>query len=196
MLRIDALEAIYPQLEDCVVVTIMGAVSAELQSLGHRPNFFYLLARHGTRFFDGARHRLEPPGTAGGGARRRRLDPDEPRQPDHDGPLPAQRTWFTSSSTTRVSSRSAASRPRPRPAATSPGMAASAGVPHTSTVRTIDAFKEAFSTALRTRGPDHDRRQSRREGSAGLPDRPADAGESLSVSAASARHSRPRGFDE
>lgn len=43
MLRIDALAAVYPQLEECVVVTIMGAVSAELQSLGHRPNFFYLL---------------------------------------------------------------------------------------------------------------------------------------------------------
>ena len=25
-----------------VVVTIMGAVAAELQSIGHRPNFFYL----------------------------------------------------------------------------------------------------------------------------------------------------------
>src|SRR5918997_2682769 len=43
MLRIDALRAIYPRLEPCVVVTIMGAVSAELQSLGHRPGFFYLL---------------------------------------------------------------------------------------------------------------------------------------------------------
>src|SRR3954469_8403630 len=42
MLRIDAMQAIYPQLEGCVVVTIMGAVSAELQSIGHRPNFFYL----------------------------------------------------------------------------------------------------------------------------------------------------------
>jgi sulfopyruvate decarboxylase subunit beta len=42
MLRIDALRAIYPSLERCVVVTIMGAVSAELQSLGHRPGFFYL----------------------------------------------------------------------------------------------------------------------------------------------------------
>jgi sulfopyruvate decarboxylase subunit beta len=42
MLRIDAMRAIYDRLEDCVVVTIMGAVSAELQSLGHRPNFFYL----------------------------------------------------------------------------------------------------------------------------------------------------------
>ncbi len=42
MKRIDALNAIDPQLERCVVVTIMGAVSAELQSIGHRPNFFYL----------------------------------------------------------------------------------------------------------------------------------------------------------
>jgi sulfopyruvate decarboxylase subunit beta len=42
MRRLDALTAVYPQLEQCVVVTIMGAVSAELQSLGHRPNFFYL----------------------------------------------------------------------------------------------------------------------------------------------------------
>jgi sulfopyruvate decarboxylase subunit beta len=42
MLRIDCLRSIYPELEDCLVVTIMGAVAAELQSLGHRPNFFYL----------------------------------------------------------------------------------------------------------------------------------------------------------
>jgi sulfopyruvate decarboxylase subunit beta len=40
--RLDALKAIYPRLEDRVVVTIMGAVAAELQSIGHRPNFFYL----------------------------------------------------------------------------------------------------------------------------------------------------------
>ncbi len=42
MLRADALQAIYPELEDRIVVTIMGAVAAELYSLGHRPNFFYL----------------------------------------------------------------------------------------------------------------------------------------------------------
>src|SRR3954471_1403722 len=42
MKRLDALRAIYPALEDRVVVTIMGAVAAELQSIGHRPNFFYL----------------------------------------------------------------------------------------------------------------------------------------------------------
>ena len=42
MKRIDALEAIYPAIAECVVVTIMGAVAAELYSLGHRSNFFYL----------------------------------------------------------------------------------------------------------------------------------------------------------
>jgi len=42
MRRLEALQAIYPDLEQSVVVTIMGAVAAELQSLGHRPNFFYL----------------------------------------------------------------------------------------------------------------------------------------------------------
>src|SRR3989454_1667886 len=42
MLRADALQAIYAELEDRIVVTIMGAVAAELYSLGHRANFFYL----------------------------------------------------------------------------------------------------------------------------------------------------------
>jgi sulfopyruvate decarboxylase subunit beta len=42
MLRIDCLRSVYAELESCLVVTIMGAVAAELQSLGHRPNFFYL----------------------------------------------------------------------------------------------------------------------------------------------------------
>src|SRR6266478_1706978 len=42
MLRLDCLRSIYSDLENCLVVTIMGALPAELQSLGHRPNFFYL----------------------------------------------------------------------------------------------------------------------------------------------------------
>ncbi len=42
MLRAEALEAIYPELRDRIVVTIMGAVAAELYTLGHRPTFFYL----------------------------------------------------------------------------------------------------------------------------------------------------------
>src|SRR5207344_3671670 len=42
MKRLDALRAVYDKLVDRVVVTIMGAVAVELQSIGHRPNFFYL----------------------------------------------------------------------------------------------------------------------------------------------------------
>ena len=42
MQRLDCLRAIYGRLDGCLVVTIMGAVACELQSLGHKPNFFYL----------------------------------------------------------------------------------------------------------------------------------------------------------
>ena len=42
MERIDVLRRVYPDLEHDIVVTIMGAVAAELYSLGHRKNFFYL----------------------------------------------------------------------------------------------------------------------------------------------------------
>ena len=42
MIRADALREIYPELEQRIVVTIMGAVAAELYMLGHRHNFFYL----------------------------------------------------------------------------------------------------------------------------------------------------------
>ena len=42
MERRACLEAIYGDLQDVAVVTIMGAVAAELQAIGHRPNFFYL----------------------------------------------------------------------------------------------------------------------------------------------------------
>jgi len=42
MQRLECMRAIYDRLENCIVVTIMGAVAAEMQSIGHRPNFFYL----------------------------------------------------------------------------------------------------------------------------------------------------------
>jgi len=42
MYRADALRAVYRELEQRIVVTIMGAVAAELYALGHRPNFFYM----------------------------------------------------------------------------------------------------------------------------------------------------------
>ncbi len=42
MERARCLEMIYPELEDKLVVTIMGACAQELYNLGHRENFFYL----------------------------------------------------------------------------------------------------------------------------------------------------------
>src|SRR6266536_501590 len=79
MLRSDALQAIYPELEDRIVITIMGAVAAELYSLGHRANFFYLehamglassmglgialsMPEHQVTFLDGDGLRLINPG--------------------------------------------------------------------------------------------------------------------------------------
>lgn len=147
MLRIDTLEAIYPQLEDCVVVTIMGAVSAELQSLGHRPNFFYLLHAMGLASSMGLGIALSRPEL-------------QVVVLDGDGSI-----------LMNLGSLTTLARYRPKnlvhvvfdnesllsvggfPTATATGsdiagMAKSAGVPHTSTVDTLDAFKDAFSTAL------------------------------------------------
>ncbi len=42
MERRDCIEMIYPELDDKLVVTIMGACAQELYDLGHRENFFYL----------------------------------------------------------------------------------------------------------------------------------------------------------
>lgn len=42
MLRSRCIEAIYPELTDKIVVTIMGASAQELYDLGHQENFFYL----------------------------------------------------------------------------------------------------------------------------------------------------------
>ncbi len=42
MERAGCIEMMYPELEDKIVVTIMGACAQELYNLGHRENFFYL----------------------------------------------------------------------------------------------------------------------------------------------------------
>lgn len=42
MERARCIETLYPELEDRLVVTIMGACAQELYDLGHRENFFYL----------------------------------------------------------------------------------------------------------------------------------------------------------
>jgi sulfopyruvate decarboxylase subunit beta len=42
MTRAECLHMLYPECEDKLVVTIMGAAAQELYNLGHRENFFYL----------------------------------------------------------------------------------------------------------------------------------------------------------
>lgn len=42
MKRAECIGMLYPELEDKLVVTIMGACAQELYDLGHRDNFFYL----------------------------------------------------------------------------------------------------------------------------------------------------------
>jgi sulfopyruvate decarboxylase subunit beta len=147
MRRLDALAAIYDRLHDAVVVTIMGAVAAELQSIGHRPNFFYLqhamglassmglgiaLARPDRRVivFDGDGSVLMNLGGLTTLARYR------PRNLVH--------VVFDNESLLSVGGF---------PTATATGsdlaaIAAAAGVPRTSTVRTLEAFTAAFDAAL------------------------------------------------
>jgi len=145
--RVDALQAIYQQLTDRVVVTIMGAVAAELQSIGHRPNFFYL------------QHAMGLASSMGLGIALTRPD----RQVivlDGDGSVLMNLGGLTT-----------LARYRPRnlvhvvfdnesllsvggfPTATSTGsdlaeIARAAGVPRTATVRTVDDFTRAFDDAL------------------------------------------------
>ena len=147
MTRLDALRAIYPALESRVVVTIMGAVAAELQSIGHRPNFFYL------------QHAMGLASSVGLGIALTRPE-KQVIVLDGDGSVLMNLGGLTT-----------LARYRPRnlvhvvfdnesllsvggfPTATSTGsdlagIAAAAGVPHTATVKTIDAFTSAFSSAL------------------------------------------------
>ena len=150
MRRIDALRAIYPDLERAIVVTIMGAVAAELQSIGHRPNFFYL------------QHAMGLASSMGLGIALARPD----RQVvvlDGDGSILMNLGGLTT-----------LARYRPRnlvhvvfdnesllsvggfPTATSTGsdlagIAAAAGVPRTCTVGTLDSFTRALADAISAR---------------------------------------------
>src|SRR5262245_16436349 len=147
MLRLDCIRSIYDELENCLVVTIMGAVAAELQSLGHKPNFFYLqhamglasslglgiaLAKPKTRVivFDGDGSLLMNLGGLTTLARYR------PRNLLH--------VVFDNESLLSVGGF---------PTATSTGsdlaaVAAAAGVPRTATVNDIDTFVAAFDQAI------------------------------------------------
>lgn len=146
MRRLDALKAIYPDLEHVVVVTIMGAVAAELQSIGHRPNFFYLQHAMGLASSVGlgiALARPELPVVV--------LDGDGSVLMNLGGlttlaryrPKNLVHVVFDNESLLSVGGF---------PTATSTGsdlaaIAKAAGVPNTATVRDLDAFRQAFAAA-------------------------------------------------
>jgi sulfopyruvate decarboxylase subunit beta len=145
--RLEALRAIYPKLEDRVVVTIMGAVAAELQSIGHRANFFYLQHAMGLASSMGLGIALAKPHASvvvfdGDGSVLMNLGGlttlarYRPRNLVH--------VVFDNESLLSVGGF---------PTATSTGsdlagIAAAAGVPRTATVRTLDEFTRAFDEAL------------------------------------------------
>ena len=147
MLRIDAMRAVYPQLERCVVVTIMGAVAAELQTIGHRPNFFYLQHAMGLASSLGLGIALSRPelkvvvldGDAsilmnlGGLTTLARYKPKNLVHVVFDNESLLSVGGFTSATSTGSDIA---------------GIAAAAGVPRTTTVGTIDEFKVAFNESL------------------------------------------------
>ena len=147
MKRLDALTAIYPRLDEVIVVTIMGAVAVELQSIGHRPNFFYLQHAMGLASSMGLGIALSKPD----------------RQVivfDGDGSILMNLGGLTTLARYRppnlvhvVFDNESLLSVGGFPTATSTGsdiagMAASAGVPNTCTVRTVDEFAAAFRDAL------------------------------------------------
>src|SRR5881628_529447 len=151
MQRLDALKTIYAQLESSVVVTIMGAVAAELQSIGHRPNFFYLQHAMGLACSMGLGIALARPD--------RRvvvLDGDGSVLMNLGGlttlarykPKNLVHVVFDNESLLSVGGF---------PTATATGsdlaaIAAAAGVPRTGAVRTIAEFTKAFDEALSAEG--------------------------------------------
>jgi sulfopyruvate decarboxylase subunit beta len=150
MTRLDALNAVYGRLDDVAVVTIMGAVAAELQSIGHRPNFFYLQHAMGLASSVGLGIALAQP----------------QRQVvvfDGDGSLLMNLGGLTTLARYRPSNllhvvfdNESLLSVGGFPTATSTGsdlagIAAAAGVPRTATATTIDAFVTAFDDALASR---------------------------------------------
>ena len=147
MTRLDALAAVYPRLGDAAVVTIMGAVAAELQSLGHQPNFFYLQHAMGLASSLGLGVALAQP--------RRQVIVF-----DGDGSLLMNLGGLTTLARYRppnllhvVFDNESLLSVGGFPTATSTGsdlaaIAAAAGVPRTCTVTTLDAFVAAVDEAL------------------------------------------------
>jgi sulfopyruvate decarboxylase subunit beta len=147
MTRLDALKAIYSRLEQQIVVTIMGAVAAELQSIGHRPNFFYLQHAMGLASSMGLGIALSKPDRQvvvldGDGSVLMNL-----------GGLPTLARYRPRNLVHVVFDNESLLSVGGFPTATATGsdlagIAAAAGVPRTATVGTVDAFRSAFDEAL------------------------------------------------
>ena len=147
MKRLDAMQAVYAELDRCVVVTIMGAVAAELQSLGHKPNFFYQQHAMGLASSMGLGIALSRPELTvvvfdGDGSILMNL-----------GGLTTLARYRPKNLVHVVFDNESLLSVGGFPTATSTGsdiaaMAAGAGIPRTSTVTTIDEFKTAFSDAI------------------------------------------------
>ena len=149
MQRTDCLRAIYPRLDDCLVVTIMGAVAAELQSLGHRPNFFYLQHAMGLASSTGLGLALCLPGRKavvldGDGSVLMNLGGLTTMGRYRPGNL--VHVVFDNESLLSVGGFPTAT----ATGADLEGVARAAGVPRTATVCTIDEFSAAFNDALAT----------------------------------------------
>ncbi len=147
MLRIDCLRAIYPDLENCLVVTIMGAVAAELQSLSHRPNFFYLQHAMGLASSTGLGLALSLPEQRvivfdGDGSLLMNL-----------GGLSTMARYRPKNLTHVVFDNESLLSVGGFPTATSTGtdlegIARAAGIPRVATVRSVEDFKQAISDAM------------------------------------------------
>ncbi len=147
MKRIEAIQAVYDRLSDCIVVTIMGAVAAELQSLGHKPNFFYLQHAMGLASSVGLGIALSKPQCQvvvfdGDGSVLMNL-----------GGLTTLARYRPRNLTHVVFDNESLLSVGGFPTATATGsdiagMAAAAGIPRTSTVRTLDDFESSFHAAL------------------------------------------------
>ena len=147
MLRIDALRAVYDRLTDRVVITIMGAVAAELQAIGHRPNQFYL------------QHAMGLASSMGLGVALTRPDLSVVVF-DGDGSILMNLGGLTTLARYRptnlvhvVFDNESLLSVGGFPTATSTGsdiagMAAAAGVPRTRTVNTLETFVTEFEAAL------------------------------------------------
>jgi len=150
MLRVDALKSVYDRLQDRVVITIMGAVAAELQGIGHRPNFFYL------------QHAMGLASSMGLGVALTRPDLSVVVF-DGDGSILMNLGGLTTLARYRpknlvhvVFDNESLLSVGGFPTATSTGsdiaaMAAAAGVPRAATVRTLEEFVAAFDDALAAR---------------------------------------------